>query len=475
MASPSPRVSTVSTARAEDVAFFPGVSTLDEETAELLPSPSGLEKARPDIWNRTRGHGVVMSALVSGWLVALALAIALFFPADLVAIHAEPGDGDDSFESVLEELFQVPDKEDIGALGTLHSLPEMYGNVKEKTIWTYWYHPVSCPSSDNCTLPSSVQLCTETIEKNRGGFDYKLIHRDEVLRYVNRMELPSVWGHLQPEMQKDALMNALLARYGGVAFDISVILLRPIDDYWDEMVEQGASFRGFLYRVNGGTWPVASSTVAWFMMARREGVLRTVATTQAMSEFAPSLVPLLHTAPSGTASSFLHNYSLPMCSNDPTIPVHSRCPELEAPPWTQGISGPARTDTKLLLEDPRDSAILPFSFAGTARDNMAIWNKSNGTVDLDWGLHNICNRSNPDVTWGCCSPKECWDVHFLSRFHERPRKGAAHRLSFVKLFNCGGHELGRRSREEILALQDSFFVTWLRLAGIDVRPGQIST
>merc|ERR1719277_2818991 len=75
-------------------------------------------------------------------------------------------------------------------------------------------------------------------------------------------------------------MNALLARYGGVAMDISTILLRPIDDYWDEMVSNQATFRGYTYRLNGKPWRHPEVTPVWFLMSRREGIFRTAAWTQ---------------------------------------------------------------------------------------------------------------------------------------------------------------------------------------------------
>jgi hypothetical protein len=122
----------------------------------------------------------------------------------------------------------------------------------------------------------------ETMEKNRGGFDFRLVHRDEVSQYVSWYELPFRWTDLEPAQQKDSLMNALLARYGGVAMDVSTILLRPLDEYWDEMVEQKAAYWGYMYRVNGLPWRHAEVSVVWFMMARREGVFANAVRSQVM-------------------------------------------------------------------------------------------------------------------------------------------------------------------------------------------------
>jgi len=257
-----------------------------------------------------------------------------------------------------------------------HQLPEMYGKVREKTIWSYWYDPEDCPSSKHCVLPTVIQLCAESIQRNRGSFEYRIVHRDEVDKYVNRMELPLRWEALQPAQQKDSLMNALLARYGGVAMDISTVLLRPLDRHWDEMVAFGAAFRGYVYRLNGRPWRHAEVAVVWFLMARREGLFATAVRSQVIgmgdrrdtSAYRhrylalgdQTLLPILS----------MFNYSLPKCYDDPTVDVDPSsklhqfedqnprwCPEHEQRPWYEGLTGPPRNDTKLFLEDPRDGLL----------------------------------------------------------------------------------------------------------------------
>lgn len=359
-----------------------------------------------------------------------------------------------------------------------HVLPEMYGKVREKTIWSYWHHPETCPSSRNCVLPAAIQLCAETVMRNRGDFDYKIVHQDEVSKYVSPIELPVRWQDLRETLQKDALMNALLARYGGVAMDISTILLRPLDDYWDEMVHKGATFFGYMYRLNGRPWRHAEVTTVWFLMSRREGIFSTAVRNQVigmgdkMNTGAyhhwylalgdQTLLPVLE----------MFNYSLPKCYEDPTvtIPVDSKlhtfpdqnprwCPEHEQPSWYQGVTGPARNDTRILLRDPRDGPQLPFAFLGMLR----------------WKIHETGKRwTAKDAVPGspmdgekCASPKSCWEDVFLPRFTEVPAPGQAKLLSFIKLFHHAS-EFEGMSREDILADKDTYFYNFLRLAGLDI-------
>jgi len=354
-----------------------------------------------------------------------------------------------------------------------HEVPEMYGKVKEKTIWSYWIDKKTCPSSKRCNLPHHVQLCVETVMKNKGSFDYKVLHIDEVHKYVNMFELPLRWRELTPQHQKDAIMNAILARYGGVALDITTLLLRPLDAYWDEMVAKGATFRGYMYRLNGQPYRHPEASVVWFLMSRRDGIFSSAVRNQVegMGDrrnivgiyhqfyFAlgdQTLLPILT----------LFNYSFPKCYEDETlIEPASHCPEHEQPSWYKGIAGPERNDTKILLRDPRDGPHLPFAFSG-----MATWSVLNDTRPLPPGDPKFPPADNPGgPMYGekCSSMKECWETVFLQRYHQPQECGEAPLLSFVKLFSMG-KDLARRSRQEILSHKETFFYNWLKLAGLDV-------
>jgi len=358
-----------------------------------------------------------------------------------------------------------------------HAVPQMYGKVKEKTIWAFWYHPVNCRRKDECKLPPVVELCVETIEKNRGGFDFRIVHMDEVDKYVTRIELPIRWSRLSQAQQKDALMNALLSRYGGVALDISTLLLRPLDDYWNSMVSQGATFQGYMYRINGQPWRHAESTSVFFLMSRREGIFTTAVRNQligmgdrpdtgayhhwylALGD--QTLTPILH----------MFNYSLPTCTKDPSIlkppPTAAwdqnatMCPELELK-WHMARFGTARNDTKVLLHDPRDGPQLPFAFG----KGMALWNTTDSTSFTDDQIPaSTRDLGGPMQDETCGSPKECWENVFLQRYNAPVQPGGARVLNFVKLF-AHAKELTGMSREHMLNLEGSYFQSWLRLAGV---------
>jgi len=352
-----------------------------------------------------------------------------------------------------------------GGLGRVP--PARYGHVQEKTIWSYWYEPHTCPSSKRCALPAHIELCIESVRRNRGAFDYRLLHRDEVHEYVDELELPSFWPHLTPQLQKDSLMNALLARYGGVAIDASVLLLRPLEDYWDEMVRAGATYRGYYYRLSGRPWRAPASSLVWFLMSRREGVFRIAAARQAMSK--PTTAAMARLLPRSTFADEIltpvlrmFNGSLPKCGDDGAVADPRSCPECRAASCGATTPGPARNDYKLLLEDPRDGPVLPFMLGGNASDEVALWSVADGSQAADGRL---CAEG------ACCSPGECWRRVFLPRYRQLPGPGRARPLSFLKVSDARGGVLANMSRRELLARNDSFFCNWLRLAGLEfARP-----
>jgi len=356
-------------------------------------------------------------------------------------------DGGDDDNSCFSAMLRVggkehPFEEITGVKG--HIRPQMYGKVKEKTIWSYWYDPIDCPSSDKCKMPAVIDLCAESIRRNRGSFDFHLLHLDTVRTFVNMLELPLQFQFLQPVRQKESLMNVLLARYGGVALDLSMVLLRPLDSLWDELVLHEATFMGYVYRINGEPWDRPEASAPWFLMSRREGIFSTAVRNQMVNLCDAYLSPKLAVGDI-TLTPVLGsiNSSIPSCTDDKTVKDPGGCPEPMQPrSWVDASLAPPRTDRKLILRDPRDGPHLPFAFLDTY--SMGTWRVSD-TAKL---------VGHPPQ---CASPNECWQKVFLPRFNSGF-------LGFVKLFRKGG-ALTFRSRKELLNDTDSFFFRWLSLAG----------
>jgi hypothetical protein len=125
----------------------------------------------------------------------------------------------------------------------------------KKIIWAY---------HDGDLTPFQ-QLCKETIEKHKGGFDFKLVNKDDVTQHIEKDDLPTGWEALRPQNKRDAAINALLARNGGVAMDLNSIMFRSLDEMWKEYIEEkGVAFKGFDYKSR-------AETATWFMMVGTKG------------------------------------------------------------------------------------------------------------------------------------------------------------------------------------------------------------
>jgi len=288
--------------------------------------------------------------------------------------------------------------------------------------------------------------------------------------------MPVNWKLMNPGVKKDALMNALLARYGGIAFDITAILFRPLDEHWNEMLRKGAAFRGYMYRINGNPWRHPESSVVWFMMARREGLFSTAVRNQVigvgdMRNTAAYRNPIKATGDQIlTPILGMFDYGLPKCYDDKTvlspgqapgskISLHM-CPELEQPLWSQGSSGPERTDSRILLRDPRDGPHLPFAMPTLG---MVLWNIKNDSKGLPH-FPGDSTVGGPMHNLTCNSMKQCWEELVLKRFHSPPAAGEARVMDFVAFFDLG--KLSGKSREDILADKNTYFCSLLRLAGV---------
>jgi len=377
-----------------------------------------------------------------GW--AITAAAAVFAAQEHEALHdmrLEMKHMKDTLEHPYRQITRVPG----------HVLPEMVSNVKEKTIWSFWYDQDVCQSSMRCELPPIIQLCTETVAKNKGGFDYRILHVDEVPNFVSRLELPVFWEQLTPEQMKDSLMNALLARYGGVALDMSVMLLQPLDRWWSEMVAAGAIFKGYAMRLNTQAWPDPLVMPVWFLMARREGIFRIAAADQVMrmgDEHSAQHYALPSAAfgdETLTPIIIALNASIPKCFEDPAVRHPDQCPDRTS---RENIVGEPPLDLfRIQLNDPRDGPAPRFAWEDAA--GVALWNVSD-------------NRRFSGCRPECCSMQDCWQKVWA------PRTQVPGLTPMVKLFKTDSVKTRALTRQRLLSQPDTFLCGWLEQAGLSM-------
>lgn len=120
---------------------------------------------------------------------------------------------------------------------TKYSLLPKQNLQTDKIIWQYWGQGV-----DNNKLPDIVRLCFASVDKHRG--EYRVIRlSDETIKdYIDlpdfvqsRISARGVWGGgYTRTVFSDLLRTALLATYGGVWLDATVLLTRPFDSIYTE-------------------------------------------------------------------------------------------------------------------------------------------------------------------------------------------------------------------------------------------------
>lgn len=136
----------------------------------------------------------------------------------------------------------------------------------EKVIWAY----------HDGELSDFQRLCKETIEQHKGEFDFQLLSKGNVFQHISREDLPTDWDALKPRYQKDSVINALLARHGGVAMDINTVMFRGLGKWWaDSIADKDAAFKGFYYKSR-------AEAATWFMMAGTDSMMQKAVAEQRM-------------------------------------------------------------------------------------------------------------------------------------------------------------------------------------------------
>jgi len=296
--------------------------------------------------------------------------------------------------------------------GKPYEIPKYYGKIlDERNIWIY----------QGDEEPSAFEsLCTETINEHKGDFTVRTIKKGDVWDYVSPAEMPADWGSLSPKYQRDSTMNALLARYGGVALDTKTIMFRSFNTWWANMLEQDNTFKGYRYKMR-------NEVATWFMMSRREGLMRTAATEQA----------------SGSAG----------------------CPEKDT---EYGLCYGSTIMSRALCR--YQSQYCQCFMSGTAKQGCTLQQWRN-LEDIEGGLDVSDPRKSPMVQPPLASLKAGQDV--LKKPEEWPVLGTPldeqkasfttdvynRETPFLTLQIPGGAE--KMSREELLANKETWFYYWL--------------
>mmetsp|Transcript_82745 Transcript_82745/g.210508 ORF Transcript_82745/g.210508 Transcript_82745/m.210508 type:complete len:544 (+) Transcript_82745:80-1711(+) len=153
----------------------------------------------------------------------------------------------------------------------MHNVPSspsrgMSGEVSERTLWGYWAQGLA-------DMPELIKLCIETWRRHCPGWQVRILDASTVREYLSEAELPNRFSELrQPQLASDCVCLALLARYGGVWLDASVILRTDIQSLcWDAISSGERAAAAFFHSRYGTEGLGGMNFVETWCLATRAG------------------------------------------------------------------------------------------------------------------------------------------------------------------------------------------------------------
>lgn len=118
-----------------------------------------------------------------------------------------------------------------------HSSPRcgLSGEVRPRTIWGYW-------AQGYAAMPEVFKLCVDTWRGHNPHWDVRILEDANLYDYLSEADLPNRFSEIpSPQTASDCVRLALLARYGGVWLDASVVLRCGLDALcWRALSADGA-------------------------------------------------------------------------------------------------------------------------------------------------------------------------------------------------------------------------------------------
>ena len=341
----------------------------------------------------------------------------------------------------LQQSPAVPISAGAGVAG-LPGNPPLYGKIPEKTIWFYWdkgFDP----------MPNRiVDLCIQTFCQNNPDWNLELVSDSNLLNYVSPEMLPSAfWSWPRGANKKDIVMANVLALYGGVGLDSTILNFKSLNVLWQKMLQDGADAVVYWYRLVE-PWGAEDSAAAWFFMARRDtGIFRRYA-----QDIKANFGDMLDTSQAGGnpylafATGSIEpimveiNASLPLCSNDPNLPPETK-PKCATGARKYHAPGNGNlNNTKVVFLDPSD--------------------QRNGPQLNIWGP--LCINQN-----GECPPPTPDNANGL--WKEYLNRKSDPYFTMIKLFGGGG-TFAKENPELLLMKEDrgeNILSKWFKDAGLE--------
>ena len=119
-----------------------------------------------------------------------------------------------------------------------HNLENMdeYKKIPKK-IWTFW---------DSEDLPPEVQTCTQTWKKQNPDYEINILNPSNLSNFLPDVDFKKMKHNDSVQRYSDLVRLHILAKYGGIWSDASILCLKPFDTWIPPLQEKNnAEFIGF--------------------------------------------------------------------------------------------------------------------------------------------------------------------------------------------------------------------------------------
>lgn len=120
-----------------------------------------------------------------------------------------------------------------------HTIENFQENNIPKKIWTFW---------DSPNPPKFVNECIQTWKKYNPDYEIILLNKENVSKYLPEVDFSKI-KHIHgssTEKFSDMVRLQVLAKYGGIWSDASILCLKPYDSWIPQLQEKkNAEFVGF--------------------------------------------------------------------------------------------------------------------------------------------------------------------------------------------------------------------------------------
>ena len=138
-----------------------------------------------------------------------------------------------------------------------------------KIIWMYWEQGEAAIEDDDTHAGSSltpgwyIKMCLHGWRTLNPAWDVRILDATSCKEYVSDM---GNYEHLTVQFRSDILRFKLLHQYGGVWADVTLLPMKPLDQWLNDATDNTGFF---LYRQRG--WPDHGSVANWFIAAPLAG------------------------------------------------------------------------------------------------------------------------------------------------------------------------------------------------------------